>query len=608
MKDPEHIVGIDLGTTHSVLAHTKARASEEEPNPIEVYPVLQVVEPGEVKALTLLPSFLLFPSPNDVPKGALSLPWSRDETRFAVGEFARKRGAELPHRLVSSAKSWLCHSGVDRRSPLLPWDGPPDLTRISPLQASTLLLEHFREAWNEEMGADAGTRLEDQEIYLTVPASFDAVARELTVEAARSAGFLNLTLLEEPQAAFYAWIESQKERWRKGVKVGQSILVCDVGGGTTDFSLIQVSEEKGELVLKRVAVGDHILLGGDNMDIALAYALRAKLAAKGVKLDQWQFRGLWQSSRMAKERLLSNPESEKEPVVILGRGSSLIGKTIRTDLTRQEIEATLLDGFFPQVAFTDYPKEQSRSGIREMGLPYEADPAITRHLARFLGHQVLGKGTENPVAFPSTVLFNGGVMKSPLLRERILSVLREWQGEGNVTELPSGDFDLSVARGAAYYGLARRGRGVRVRGGSARSYYIGIETSMPAVPGVPAPLKALCVVPFGMEEGTEAEIREREFGLVTGEQALFHLFASTVRKEDRAGEVVEDWEEEIQPVTAMETMLPQTESGQEERVVPVWLKSKLSEVGTLELWCVSRDGERQWKLEFNLREEKESKQ
>jgi hypothetical protein len=452
-------------------------------------------------------------------------------------------------------------------------------------------------------GDDPEARLENQDIYLAVPASFDAVARELTAEAARSAGLSNLTLLEEPQAAFYAWIESQKDKWRKGVEVGQSILVCDVGGGTTDFSLIQVSQDNGELVLKRVAVGDHILLGGDNMDIALAYVLRAKLAAQKIKLDNWQFRALWQSCRRAKERLLSQLDVEREPVVILGGGSSLIAKTIKTELTRQEIENTILEGFFPITDMTDHPRELGRVGMREMGLPYEADPAITRHLARFLGRQVLEGRKDTAVAFPTTILFNGGVMKAPLLRERLLTVLRKWQGEGNVVELPSADLDLGVARGAAYYGLARRGRGIRVRGGAARSYYIGIETAMPAVPGVPTPMKALCVVPFGMEEGTEAEIREKEFGLVTGEEAQFHLLASTARKEDRTGEVVEDWSGEIEPVTVMDTLLSATEAEQEGKVVPVWMKSVMTEIGTLEIWCVSRDDDRRWKLEFNLREQ-----
>jgi hypothetical protein len=488
----------------------------------------------------------------------------------------------------------------------LPWDSPPDSRRVSPLEPAALFLKHLRDGWNQEMAADdPKARLEYQDIYLTVPASFDAVARELTVKAAESAGLENLTLLEEPQAAFYAWIESHQEQWRKEVQVGESILVCDIGGGTTDFSLIQVSEENGGLSLRRVAVGDHILLGGDNMDLTLAYTVQAKLAQQSTQLDSWQFRGLWHSCRTAKERLLANPQLEVEPVIILGRGSSLIGGTIRTELTRVELEAVLVDGFFPACEFSDYPQAKPKTGMREMGLPYEPDPAVTRHLARFLGRQ--SRSGEDPmdVPYPSGVLFNGGVMQAPLLRERVLEVLGRWLSDGRLRELPAKDLDVAVARGAAYYGLARRGRGIRIRGGSGRSYYIGVESAMPSVPGVPTPMKALCVVPFGMEEGTEAEMRQREFGLVLGEPAVFHLLASTVRKKDQVAEVVEDWEGEIEEVATMETLLPSTGAEREKTVIPVWLESKLTEVGTLELWCVATDGGKRWKLEFNLREREE---
>jgi hypothetical protein len=600
LKDCTYIVGIDLGTTHSVMAYTRATAAERESG-IHIFPVPQLVNPGEVKAQPLLPSFLLLPGAHEVPAGALALPWNAEQA-WAVGEFARKRGAEIPNRLVSSAKSWLCHSGVNRRDPILPWESPPGTRRVSPVEPLTLFLAHLRDAWNHEhAGQREQARLEHQEIYLTVPASFDAVARELTVEAAEAAGFENLTLLEEPQAAFYAWIESEGERWRTAVGVGESILVCDIGGGTTDFSLIQVSEEDGELSLRRVAVGDHILLGGDNMDLTLAYAVRTKLAREGTELDSWQFRGLWHSCRTAKERLLVHPELQAEPVVVLGRGSSLIGGTVRTELSRAEVEAVLLDGFLPVCEASDQPRVQPRMGMREMGLPYEPDPAVTRHLARFLGRQARGGRGSMDVAYPTAVLFNGGVMKSTLLRERILQVLNHWSG-GTLRELDAADLDLAVARGAAYYGFARRGRGIRIRGGTARSYYIGVETAMPSVPGVPTPIKALCVVPFGMEEGTQAEIREREFGLVVGEPSVFRLLASTVRKEDQAAELVEDWSGEIEEVTTMETELPAAERDSGATVIPVWLQSRVTEVGTLELWCVARDEDRRWKLEFNLRE------
>jgi molecular chaperone DnaK (HSP70) len=605
MDQPKYIVGIDLGTTHCVLAYTDADVPEGEAAEIRLLDIPQVVGPGEVQGRQLLPSFLLLPGPHDMPEGGLVLPWKPDAD-YAVGEYARSRGAELPARLVASAKSWLSHSGVDRTAPILPWEAPPDARRVSPVETMTRFLEHLRNAWNHQMTADDDeARLEHQEIYLTVPASFDAVARELTVQAARQAGLLHLTLLEEPQAAFYAWIEAQEAAWRDQISVGESILVCDVGGGTTDFSLIEVVEEDGNLDLRRVAVGDHILLGGDNMDLTLAYAVRAKLAQEGTNLDSWQFRGLWHSCRAAKEKLLGDPERASEPVVVLGRGSSLIGGTIRTELTRQEIESVLVEGFFPIGAADEYPERKPRVGMREMGLPYEADPAITRHLAQFLGRQVGGDGAAG-VAFPAAVLFNGGVMKAPALRAQVLTALRRWSGNDDLREMPSVDLDLAVALGAAYYGLARQGRGIRIRAGAARADYIGIESAMPSVPGIPTPMKALCVVPFGMEEGTEAQIRGKEFGLVVGDQVVFHLLAATTRKQDQAGEVVEDWSGEIQEVATMETRLDATDDAVGGTLLPVWLESRVTEIGTLELWCVARDDDRRWKLEFNIREEQEA--
>jgi hypothetical protein len=546
------------------------------------------------------------PGPHDVPAGALGLPWNPDPG-YAVGEFARNRGAELPARLVGSAKSWLSHRGVDRTEPILPWDAPADARRVSPLEASARYLEHIRNAWNHQMAAEnPAARLEEQEILLTVPASFDAVARELTVQAATMAGLRHLTLLEEPQAAFYAWIEAQGQRWRERIRVGDTILVCDVGGGTTDFSLIEATEEDGSLTLRRIAVGDHILLGGDNMDLTLAYAVRAKLAQRGTQLDNWQFRGLVHSCRRAKERLLSDASLEAEPVVILGRGTSLIGGTIRTELTRQEIETILLQGFFPIGEADEYPQRRPQVGIREMGLPYAADPAITRHLAYFLSRQVTAGDGESAVAFPSAVLFNGGVMKAEPLRGQILRALRHWSGNPEMGELPAANLDLAVALGAAYYGLARQGRGIRIRAGAPRTYYIGIESAMPAVPGIPAPMKALCVVPFGMEEGTSADIRDKEFGLVVGDQAVFHFLASTTRRHDEVGEEVEDWTGEIQEVANLETRLPATEDEEGGTIIPVWLHSRVTEVGTLELWCVARGDQRRWRLEFNIREQEEA--
>ena len=609
MAEPKYIVGIDLGTTNCVLAYTEAHPEADQAPAIRVLPLPQLVEPGVVDSKSLLPAFLFLPGPHDVPEKGLALPWDPERGDLAVGEFARGRGAELPHRLVSSSKSWLCNSAVNRTEPILPWGAPAEARRLSPVEASARLLQHLRESWDYAIaGNDESARLERQDIYLTVPASFDAVARELTVQAARLAGLERLTLLEEPQAAFYSWIECRQDDWRKSIRVGETILVCDIGGGTTDFSLIQVAEEGGELSLRRVAVGNHILLGGDNMDLALAYAIQSKLGKKKTRLDAWQFRSLWHGCRGAKEKLFSREDGPRqaEPLVILGRGTSLIGGTVRTELDPGQAESILLEGFFPGCGASDLPEEKPRVGVREMGLPYESEPAITRHLAAFLARQVR-PDAEPPVAFPSGVLFNGGVMRSPVFRNRLLEVLRSWDREGRgLRELANSDFDLAVARGAAYYGLARRGRGIRIRAGTAHSYYIGVESAMPAVPGIPAPLKALCLAPFGMEEGTETEIREKEFGLVVGEPAVFHLLASTSRRKDLPGEVVEDWDREIEEVTTMEALLPIEETENRQRVLPVWLQSRVTEVGTLEIWCVSRDDGRRWKLEFNLREREQA--
>ncbi|MFP4477430.1 MAG: Hsp70 family protein [Desulfatibacillaceae bacterium] len=596
MESAQYIIGIDLGTTNSVVAYTEVNPGDGE-GEIRFFSIPQLVASGSVGEQQTLPSFILMPGPNDVGEGALSLPWNRDAAR-AVGVFARDRGAELPGRLVSSAKSWLCHAGVDRNKAILPWEGPDDEAKLSPVEAQAAILGHIRDAWNHGMaGDDPSARMEDQEILLTVPASFDAVARELTARASEMAGFGHVTLLEEPQAAFYAWLYNSGDKWRERVSVGDHVLVCDVGGGTSDFSLIEVTEEDGDLVLDRVAVGDHLLVGGDNMDLAMAHYTAARLRQEGKKkLDSWQMRGLWQSCRAAKEKLFAEDGPEAVPVTILGRGSSLIGGTIKTELGQEEITRILTDGFFPRVGRTAEPDNKPGSGMRELGLPYAKDPAITKHLARFVNRR-----EDSPL--PTAVLFNGGVMKAAGLRGRVLDVLGDWAG-AEVRELAGIDCDLAVARGAAYYGLARRGRGIRIRGGLARSYYIGVEASMPAVPGLPAPLMAVCVAPFGMEEGTETDLPGREFGLVVGEQANFEFLGSNIRTGDEVGEVVEDWEDEIEPITTLETML-EGEPGEEGSVLPVRLHARVTEVGTLELSCVARDDDRSWQLEFDVREKEE---
>jgi len=610
--EAKYIVGIDLGTTNSALAQCDA-ALEEATGQIVIEQIPQLVNPNEVADRTLLPSFLYLPGELDFPKNSLALPWEH-EPQFVVGELARKRGAESPSRLVASAKSWLCYSAVNRTAPILPWQAPEEVPKISPVEASSRFLDYLRRVWDHhhEKGKSE-LALSEQDVLLTVPASFDEEARELTRRAAEQAGLKNVTLLEEPQAAFYAWLESQGDGWRKRVKVGDLVLVCDVGGGTTDFSLITVSEEGGELALKRVAVGEHILLGGDNMDLALARLLQQRLEASGHHIDIWQLHSLWHQCRLGKERLFEEPRSQKHPVALLGKGSKLVGGTIKTELTREDVKQALVEGFFPKVASSEMPARQRRIGFQELGLPYAADAAITKHLARFLSRHVqdspelekIRRG-RNGLACPTHVLFNGGVMKAAVLRDRLIEVLNGWLQEGGFEPLGSRevldapDLEHAVARGAAYYGKARRGKGVRIRSGASRTYYIGIESALPAVPGLEAPLKALCVVPFGMEEGTEAKIPDREFGLVVGEAAEFRFLSSSVRKQDQIGSLLEDWGDEIEELSPLEVTLKL--DGQEGTVLPVRLESRVTEVGTLEVWCVSRDGAQRWKLELNIRE------
>lgn len=597
MSEPVYIIGIDLGTTNSVVAYTEANIIKGETPNIKMLKIPQIVGPGTVEKREILPSFILMNERNDVMDEALNLPWD-NEIHYAVGEYARDRGAEIPGCLISSSKSWLCNTMIDRNKPVLPWGGGDKQPKLSPVEASAAILRHIRDAWNNIIAKDNEKLLiQNQEIFLTVPASFDAVARELTVKSASLAGLPKVTLLEEPQAAFYAWIESSGQ-WRDSVKEGDLILVCDIGGGTSDFSLINVSDNDGELLLERIAVGDHLLVGGDNMDLAIAYSISRRMAEKGTKLDSWQMRGLWHSCRRAKENVLSDPEKNNYPVTILGRGSSLIGGTIKTELSMDEVQQLILDGFFPKCEITAELITNQKAGIREIGLSYEADPAITHHLASFLGRQKIDG--EN-YRLPNAILFNGGVMKADPVRERIKETLSSWTGQEistSIKEIDTKDFDLSVARGAVYYGMARRGEGIRIRSGLGKSYYIGIAASMPAVPGMPVPTRALCVAPFGMEEGTKAKLENQEFIIVVGEPVKFDFLGSSLRPEDSLGTVVDDWKDEINELTTIETTL----DGDYGSVIPVNLEIDITEVGTLELWCVAREDDRRWKLEFNVRE------
>lgn len=586
---PSHHVGIDLGTTNCAVSYLPTDSN----GPVRTLEIPQVVRPGEVAGRPLLPSFTYLAGEGELPAGALDLPWAAGRD-FAVGEFARQQGGLVPTRLVSSAKSWLSHAAVDRRAAILPWRSPEESRRISPVEASARYLGHLAEAWNL---AHPGQPLGGQDIVLTVPASFDPEARELTLDAARQAGLGQVILLEEPQAAFYSWLESQGDNWRRSVRVGDLILVCDVGGGTTDFTLISVTENMGNLELSRLAVGNHILLGGDNMDLALAHAANQGLAAKGSRLDHSQFLQLVHAARAAKESMLSQADLASAKFHVQGRGTKLVAGGISGEIPRSLLDSILLDGFFPACGSGDEPRRQSSAGLQEAGLPYATDAAITRHLAAFLTQHRGGKRV-------SAVLFNGGVFKSRLLRERVLATLGGWFSGEPVRCLEAADLEVAVAHGAACYARARKQGGIRVRGGTARSFYVGVEIPAPAVPGFAPPIKALCVVPFGMEEGSESPVPNLELGLVVGEPVQFRFLGSNRRKDDSIGTAVEDWQEDIEELTPLSATLD-SDAPPGTRV-PVRLHSRVTEVGTLELSCQGVHDNRRWKLEFRVRENDQS--
>lgn len=591
-----HSVGIDLGTTHTALAYAEVG---EAGGRTEVLPIPQLVAKGAVEPRPLLPSFLYFAHASE---GPLALPWDASRTH-SVGEHARQRAVEAPARVIHSAKSWLSHPGVDRRAPLLPPGAPEDVEKISPVEASFRYLDHLSEAWHA--ARPNAPPLAEQSVVLTVPASFDAAARDLTVEAAYAAGMEDVTLLEEPQAALYAWIESVGDQFRTLLQVGDVVLIIDVGGGTTDFSAVTVVDREGSLELERIAVGDHILLGGDNMDLALAHKVREGLEAEGKELDRLQLHALMHASRAAKERLLSS-DDESAPIVVAGRGSAFLGSSLRATLQSSDVTTTIVDGFFPEVALAEEPAKRARSALTQVGLPYAADPAVTRHLGAFLRRQAGSLGGSGALLRPTAVLFNGGVLKAARIRERLMHTVNRWLAEDGAQParvLPAADLDLAVARGACYYGLSRRGRGLRIRAGTARAYYVGIESPAPAVPGVAPPVTALCVAPYGMEEGSTASMPPHELGLVVGEPVRFRFFGSTVRR-DAAGVELERWKAgELEELSPIEITLP-GEGRQDGDVVPVRLESQVTPVGTLLLEAVPlnpRVPDERWKIELGVR-------
>jgi molecular chaperone DnaK (HSP70) len=550
-------VGIDLGTTNSALAWIDpADAEDTSFPPIHIFEIPQLVAPNRVEPRRTLPSFLFL------------------EEGQPVGTYAREQGAIVPTRLVHSAKSWLSNPDVDRTAKILPWDAGEGGRVLSPVEVSTRFLAAIRDAWDQ---SGRFGPLAEQDIVLTVPASFDEEARELTVTAAKDAGLSRLTLIEEPAAAFYSWIANNLVRSRKLLADGQIVLVCDVGGGTSDFSLIKVSRSGDSIDFTRTAVGKHLLLGGDNLDLTLAWLAESKL---GKQLSIRQRSGLRRQCSAAKELLLCDPNRQSAEISVLGTGSSMIGTALKTEITRAEALELTLEGFLPITPRGEKPKEEKRSLFRELGLPYVSDPAISRHLAAFL---------ESAGQTPDAILFNGGFFIPEVCRTRVADLLESWYGR-RPEVFENHDLDLAVASGAAYYSYVRStGSGVLVRGGLPRSYYIGLNESA-----------AVCLVPRGAEEGDTVEVDREDLQLVANKPVAFRLVSSLTRTGDQPGEVVEfAGSEELHQHAPLEALIRFGKGG--EKLVPVKLGARLTETGTLEAWCDSKISDNRWRLKFQLR-------
>jgi molecular chaperone DnaK (HSP70) len=598
-------LGIDLGTSNSAVA-----VDDFESDRTAIVEVTQLLGPNQIGEKPTLPSALYIPHREEFPEEALRLPWSKVSGSAIVGHFARDHGALIPDRLITSAKSWLSNFHIDPKKPVLPWKSDIKEQKLSAFDCSRRYLEHMKEGFlYAERAQGHSWNLAEGEVVLTVPASFDEVARNLTAAAADAAGFGKVVLLEEPQAAFYAWTAQAGSDWRNQVTRGDIVLVCDVGGGTADFSLIAISEKDGNLEVERISVGEHILLGGDNMDLALAYTLQAQLETAGKPIDSWQFLALIHGARNAKVSLFTDLSLEQTPIAIPSRGSSLLKKTI----------STKLDGFFPLTKVTDLPRESRGAALLEFGLPYAPDPVVSKHLARFLTRSLINvkaspvltslvqsrpEALEGQYLKPTAVLFNGGVFNAAPIRRRVLDLLALWNNGLPVRELEGFQPDLAVAKGAALYGRTRAtGQGIRIKAGTARSYYIGLESSMPAIPGFKPPIKAICVVPQGMEEGSELLIDEQEFGLITGQPADFRFFASEVRSGDAPGQIIPNAERELEETARIEVTLPAIEGFPEGQAIPVVINPIVTELGNLELWMKHTGSDRRWKVDFQVRME-----
>ncbi len=600
MTDDKHyIIGIDLGTTNSAISYVNLQTEGE--RQIRIFRIPQLTETGEFSRLPVLPSFLYIPGTYDISKEAIPIPWKTEDDNF-VGAYARDYGSKVPARLVSSAKSWLCHSNVDRTARILPWGSGDEVFKISPVQATAAYLKHIKNAWNSTKGDEADLYLENQTLIVTVPASFDEVARDLTVEAASMAGLSNVTLLEEPLAAFYNWLIRHEHHWSELVRPDELILVCDVGGGTTDFTLITLREADGSPRFERIAVGDHLILGGDNIDLALARRIEAGLSKKKFSLSGDRWKTLCHECRHAKEIIL-NGEAESKRITIMGEGGKLISGTISANLKREEVEETILEGFFPLADAETENEKTLKKGITEFGLPYEQEPGITRHLGRFLERHkadvenILNKKFHGP----DLILFNGGSLKSQVIQERIRTAIRRWFKEEN-TDIPrileNPDPDLSVALGASYYGLVKIGHGVRVGSGSARAFYLGVQTS--GVPEIPEDSpRAICLVERGLDEGSHIELEDKKFEVLANQPVSFDIYSSSFRSGDRCGDLVKI-DDSLTSLPRIQTVIQYGKKGVR-TTIPVQIEAAYTEMGTLALWCRSCVSNHRWQLQFQLR-------
>ncbi len=580
----QYFIGIDLGTTHSAVFYSAKNGDDA--GQIEPLKIPQLVAPGQVDELALLPSFVYYPHKTEFLESDLQLPWGKASS--VIGQFARELGAKSSGRMVQSAKSWLCHASVSVDEAVLPIDALDEVAKVSPQHITQALLEHLVQAWHLAFPEAA---MADQEVVITVPASFDPAARVATEQVAQQLG-LRARLIEEPLAAFYAWLGDQSN-WADNLTVDDQVLVVDVGGGTTDLSLIQAVEKDGALGLERVAVGRHILLGGDNMDMTLSYHLAAQLAQSGTQLEAWQVSGLTQACRQAKERLLADASLAEVSVVVPSRGRSLFNNSIKATLTQTDVETLLLQGFFPEVSYGEHAQKTPRSGFSTINLDYETDPAITRHISEFLAQHD---------AKPSKVLLNGGVFNASMIRQRIEAQLAQLLQDISPVMLVPSHLDYAVAKGATFYAQTQAEGGVKVKSGLAANYYIGVASPMPAIPGMPTPVDALCVAPFGLEEGSSELMLPNEFSLVVGETVTFRFFQSQDGETDDIGKVISSFA--IGKLLELSPLSVSLEAGhyQAGDMVRVYLTAQVTELGLLLLQAHDSQSDLSWTIEFLVRE------